>query len=99
IAENGISIWLKAPVDLLLNRVLRRDNRPLLKSGDPRTVLERLLAERAPFYAEADLVFESRDAPHDAIVEELLDLIAARLATGETTGPKKAVSAAEDEKS
>lgn len=79
IAQSGISIWLDAPLDLLLQRVLRRDNRPLLKNGDPKGVLERLLAERRPYYAEANLKFESRDAPHDVVVEDILALVASYL--------------------
>ena len=80
IARSGISIWLDAPLDLLLQRVLRRDNRPLLKTGDPRAVLERLLAERRPYYAEANLKIESRDAPHEAVVDEILALLSSHLA-------------------
>ncbi len=80
IARSGISIWLDAPVDLLLQRVLRRDNRPLLKTDNPRAVLERLLAERRPYYAEADLKFESRDAPHEAVVDDILTLLSSHLA-------------------
>ena len=74
IARSGISLWLDAPVALLLQRVLRRDNRPLLKTDDPKAVLERLLAQRRAFYAEADLKIESRDAPHEAVVDEILAL-------------------------
>ncbi len=80
--KSGISIWLKAPVDLLLQRVSRRDNRPLLKTPDPRAVLTRLLSERGAYYAEATLIFESRDGPHEAAVEEMLSLIASYLARG-----------------
>ena len=80
IAKCGVSIWLNAPLDLLLNRVSRRDNRPLLKTGDPQCVLARLLSERQPYYAEADLVFESREAPHETIVDEILVLVASHLA-------------------
>jgi shikimate kinase/3-dehydroquinate synthase len=72
IASGAVSIWLKAPVELLLQRVSRRDNRPLLKTGDPRAVIERLLAERTPYYSMADLVIESRDAPHEMVVDEIL---------------------------
>jgi shikimate kinase len=72
IAKYGVSVWLDAPLDLLMQRVARRDDRPLLKTQDPRAVLARLLAERKPFYSAADLVFESRDAPHDVVVDELL---------------------------
>jgi shikimate kinase len=80
IAKGGVSIWLDAPLDLLLQRVSRRDNRPLLKAGDPKAVLERLLAERAPYYAEADLKYESRDAPHETVVDEILALLCSHLA-------------------
>jgi shikimate kinase len=79
-AKNGISVWLKAPVDLLLQRVSRRDNRPLLKTADPRAVLTRLLSEREAYYAGATLIFESRDGPHEAAVEEMLSLLASYLA-------------------
>ncbi len=89
IARGGISIWLDASVDLLLQRVLRRDNRPLLKTDDPRTVLERLLSERRPFYAEANLKFESRDAPHEAVVDEILALLSSYLAAQEQAGALK----------
>ena len=87
IAKGGVSIWLDAPVDLLLQRVSRRDNRPLLKTGDPRTVIERLSAERGPYYAEAHIRYESRDAPHDAAVDEILALLYSYLSTHEKTGP------------
>ncbi len=84
IASNGISIWLKAPVELLLQRVSRRENRPLLKTADPRAVLTRLLSEREAHYAAARLVYESRDGPHEAAVEEILSLLATYLARGES---------------
>jgi shikimate kinase len=80
IAEAAVSIWLKAPVELLLHRVARRDNRPLLKAPDPKAVLTRLLDERAPFYEEANITLVSRDAPHEVIVEEALLLLASYLA-------------------
>jgi len=86
IAGSGISIWLDAPVDLLLQRVLRRDNRPLLKTDNPRVVLERLLFERQPYYAESDLKVESRDAPHEAVVDEILALLSSYLASQEQAG-------------
>jgi shikimate kinase len=80
IARTGVSIWLNAPLELLLHRVGRRDNRPLLKTGDPRAVLAGLLEERTPYYAEADLVFDSRDTSHETVIEELLSLLAAHFA-------------------
>ena len=59
IAERGLSIWLKAELDELVKRVARRGHRPLLKQGDPRDILERLMAERYPTYAEAEIAVSS----------------------------------------
>lgn len=72
IAESGISIWLRADLDTLMDRVARRDNRPLLKAADPRAVMEKLIRERYPVYALADATIESRDVPHELIVEEIV---------------------------
>lgn len=69
----GISVWLRADVEILLRRVGRRTNRPLLKHEDPRTVLTRLMAQRYPVYAEADVHVESADGPPDLTVERVLD--------------------------
>jgi shikimate kinase len=80
----AVSIWIKAPVDVLLSRVSRRDTRPLLRNGDPREILERLLAERAPIYGEADLTVDSEDGPHHASVERIVAALAAR---GELESP------------
>ncbi len=76
IRANGISIWLKADRDLLLSRVKRRNNRPLLKLGDPAEVLERLIAERYPVYAEAEIHVQSRDVAHDAVIDDILAALA-----------------------
>src|SRR6185437_6957532 len=56
--EQAITLWLRAGIELLLVRVARRNNRPLLKNRNPREVLERLMAERHPFYAEADIIID-----------------------------------------
>ncbi|MDP6342000.1 MAG: shikimate kinase [Alphaproteobacteria bacterium] len=80
IAEQGLSIWLKADLEVLLERVLRRDNRPLLKQGDPKRILEDLMARRYPVYAEADLVIESSTGPHEDVVERIVDALVARAA-------------------
>lgn len=75
IREQCISIWLRADMATLLKRVKRRDTRPLLRTGDPEQLLEKLIEERYAIYAEADITVESGDGPHanvvDAIVEEL----------------------------
>ena len=76
IRASGISIWLKADRDLLLSRVKRRNNRPLLKLGDPAEVLERLIAERYPIYAEAEIHVQSRDVAHDQVIDDILAALA-----------------------
>lgn len=80
IKARAISVWLRADIDLLMSRVARRDNRPLLKQGDPRRTMERLMAERYPVYSEADIVIDSNEGPHDAIVERIVDALRERAA-------------------
>ena len=87
IHEAAISVWLKAPVDLLLERVLRKDTRPLLRNTDSRTALERLLKEREPVYAQADLIIESDEGPHDSVVRRILAALDGR-GPPEQTGAK-----------
>jgi shikimate kinase len=70
--EQAITLWLKADIDLLLARVGRRGNRPLLKTGDPRAVLERLIAQRYPVYAEADITVETVDGPPEATLDRVI---------------------------
>src|SRR5512143_4138534 len=69
--RDAVTVWLKAPVDLLLARTQRRDTRPLLRTGDPRATLERLLEERTPIYEQADFTIDSKDGPHTAVVERV----------------------------
>jgi shikimate kinase len=84
----AITVWLRADLELMLARVSRRDNRPLLKNVDRRAVLERLIAERYPVYAEADLTIESIDGPPDATVERVLAALASHLGTAAAVGPR-----------
>jgi shikimate kinase len=79
IHEKGISVWLKADVDVLLRRVKRRDNRPLLLNDDPAATLTALLVAREPFYSQANLTVMSRDVPHEVIVEEIVTLLCGKL--------------------
>lgn len=76
IRQNGVSVWLRADLPLLMKRVLRRSHRPLLKRSDPRKVMEQLMEERYPVYATADLTVDSRDVPHDVIVKEIIEALA-----------------------
>jgi shikimate kinase len=76
IKARGISIWLKAELPVLLHRVRRRDNRPLLTSGDPDKAMRELMKKRYPIYTEADITVESRDVPHDVIVADVVETLA-----------------------
>ncbi|MBT5434597.1 MAG: shikimate kinase [Rhodospirillaceae bacterium] len=78
IKARAISIWLRADLNLLMSRVSRRDNRPLLKQGDPRKTMERLINERYPVYATADIVIDSNEGPHDAIVDRIIETLRTR---------------------
>jgi len=82
IRAKAVSIWLDADFEVLLRRVKRRSDRPMLKTADPAETLRRLLAERNPVYAEADLRLHSRDAPHEAIVSEGIAALAAHFGLG-----------------
>jgi shikimate kinase len=79
IRERGISLWLKAELDVLMKRVKRRGDRPLLKADDPQAVLKRLMDERYPVYAEADLTVVSREASHEEVVDDVLAALAEHL--------------------
>src|SRR5215471_16160042 len=72
IHEKGISVWLKADVDVLSRRLRRRSDRPLLRTADPTATLASLMAARNPIYGEANIVVMSRDVPHEVIVEEIV---------------------------
>jgi shikimate kinase len=85
IRNHAIAVWLRAELDVLLRRVARRSNRPLLKQGDPREVLERLMALRHPVYAEADLVVESDESPAETTVDRVIAALRAHLAAQETS--------------
>jgi shikimate kinase len=81
IAKTGISIWLKAELDVLMRRLRKRSNRPLLQTTDPEATLRQLLETRQPVYALADVMVESREIPHDRVVEDILKALAAWLAS------------------
>ena len=89
IAQNGISLWLRADVGLLMKRVRRRSNRPLLKTADPEATMRKLVDERYPVYAQADLAVDSKDVPHDQIVEACLTALDAWLAQNQPAGAEQ----------
>ncbi|MCC6926080.1 shikimate kinase [Novosphingobium sp.] len=72
VLQQGIAVWLDSDIDVLLERVSRKDNRPLLKQGDPREILTRLKAERESAYAEAPIHVKSGNGPHGRTVTKIL---------------------------
>ncbi len=94
IAAKAISIWLRADHDVIMRRVRRRADRPLLQTADPEGTVARLLAEREPVYADADLTIASRDVPHDKIVEECIEALHTRLCGGQAAQPPADVASA-----
>ncbi len=73
--HSAVTIWLRAPVDVLLARTGRKESRPLLRGGDPRETLERLLKERTPVYEQADHTVDSEDSPHAVAVDRIVALL------------------------
>ncbi len=76
IQAHGISVWLKADLPLLMKRVMKRSDRPLLQTGDPEAVMQDLMAKRYPLYATADVTVESRDVQHTQMVNEVIKVLA-----------------------
>ena len=79
IREKAVSIWLKADPDIIMRRVRRRSDRPLLQTADPESTVERLIREREPVYSQADVTVWSRDVPHEKIVDECMEALHAKL--------------------
>jgi shikimate kinase len=79
IRDKAVSIWLKADADVIMRRVKRRADRPLLQTPDPAATVGRLIEEREPIYQHADLTIASRDVPHEKIVDECIDALHAWL--------------------
>lgn len=75
ILEKAVAVWLDADIDILVERVSRKEGRPLLKDRDPRTVLTELAALRTPFYALAPIHIVSSAMPHEATVDKILEAL------------------------
>ncbi len=82
IRDKAVSIWLRAEADIIMRRVKRRSDRPLLQTADPELTVGRLISEREPVYRQADLTIWSRDVPHEKIVDECIEALHARLCGG-----------------
>jgi shikimate kinase len=86
---HAVSIWLKADADIIMRRVKRRVDRPLLQTADPAATVGRLIEEREPIYQHADLTIWSRDVPHEKIVDECIDALHTWLCAGRTASAAK----------
>jgi shikimate kinase len=79
IGDKAVSVWLKADADIIMKRVKRRADRPLLQTADPAATVGRLIEEREPVYQHADVTIWSRDVPHEKIVDECIEALHALL--------------------
>lgn len=79
----ALSVWIKADFDLLFARVSKRSNRPLLKTENPRKTLRTLIETRYPIYSEADVTVVSRDVPHEAVADDLIEAVIAYLSANQ----------------
>ncbi len=77
VRERATSVWLRASLDILISRTVGRPGRPLLEGRDPQTVLERLMAERYPIYAEADVIVDTANDAKDAVAGRIIHALAA----------------------
>ena len=91
VRDNGISIWLRADLPVLMRRVMKRDTRPLLRDGNPEATMLKLIQSRYPVYAEADMTVESREEPHDVIVAEILNRLAGTVPASLAPAPSRSV--------
>src|SRR5579859_167887 len=94
IRAKAVSIWLKVDTDVIMRRVKRRSDRPLLQTADPEATVERLVKEREPLYGQADVTIWSRDVPHDKIVDECLEALYEKLGVGRATQGDDSLGAA-----
>lgn len=108
IKERAISVWLRADLDLLVRRTARRNHRPLLNKGEPREILRKLMVERHPIYAAADIVVDSLDGPPEQTVEKVIAALKTYIAehnpgpppvTGRETAPVGTICSGPDGKS
>ncbi len=82
IAKAGIAVWLKADIDVLMERVSRKSNRPLLKTKDSRATMQQLVEQRYPVYGSADITVMSRDEKKDVMAAEVVEALSALATVG-----------------
>jgi shikimate kinase len=88
IGAKGISVWLKADYEVLIRRIKRRTDRPLLKTDNPAATMKTLIEERYPVYAQADITVASREVPHEVIVGEIISALGEKLGIAGTPPDK-----------
>ncbi len=92
IKEGGICVWLKADLGLLMKRVMKRNDRPLLRTADPEAVMRGLIEDRYPVYAEADVTVECRDVQHAQMVNDVLRALARKAQSESAASPTVSAS-------
>jgi shikimate kinase len=92
IRERAVSVWLRADLDLMMKRVSRRNDRPLLQVADPRARLQELMTARYPLYAEADITVDSVDGPPEVTLERVITALAAHLRGGGNADARQAAA-------
>jgi shikimate kinase len=80
--QRSITIWLDAPIEVLIERTSRRDTRPLLRNDDPVGTLKRLLETRRPSYSEAHIRIATAGGAHGKVIETILSELEAQLSGG-----------------
>jgi shikimate kinase len=95
IRDKAVSVWLKADADIIMKRVKRRADRPLLQTADPAATVGRLIEEREPVYQHADITIWSRDVPHEMIVDECIEALHALLCGGAAEPASNPLSASQ----
>ncbi|GGY42956.1 shikimate kinase [Parvularcula lutaonensis] len=83
VKDLGTSVWLKADLDTHVRRTALRDTRPILRKGDPKSILAKLIEERSPIYAQADITVESHDGPHKDTVGKIVKALSNRVRAGD----------------
>ena len=73
ISDKTLSVWVRADMEVMIERTSRKDNRPLLKDKDPEEIFTELIDKRYPVYEKADIVIDSHNGPAEAILNQLLD--------------------------
>ncbi len=75
IEKKGLSVWLRADLDVIYKRCMKRNSRPLLRNGNPKATLKKLMEDRYPVYGKADITIDSGEGPHEIVVEKIINAL------------------------